>query len=201
MFRQIVLVGNLGSDPEMRYTPAGVPVANFSLAVNKSWANAQGERQSKTTWFRITVWRKQAELASQFLKKGRRVLVVGEVEEANVWTDREGTPRSSLDVTAQFVKFMDSGHDEETAADERTLESQALWQTQAAMAASCELAPAPAISPETASPLDPLLPLSLSLLPQAATPSARARVRGIAISHFFKFKVSSSLDFFRGVAQ
>ena len=115
MYQQITLVGNLGSEPELRFTPSGVPVANFSLAVNKSWANAQGERQSKTTWFRITVWRKQAELASQFLKKGRRVLVVGEVEEAAVWTDREGTARASLDVTAQFVKFMDSSHDEEAA--------------------------------------------------------------------------------------
>jgi single-strand DNA-binding protein len=117
MFQQITLVGNLGSEVEMRFTPSGVPVANFSLAVNKNWANAQGERQTKTTWFRITVWRKQAELAAQFLKKGRRVLVVGEVEEASVWTDREGTPRASLDVTAQFVKFMDSSHDEDAVAD------------------------------------------------------------------------------------
>jgi single-strand DNA-binding protein len=117
MFQQITLLGNLGSDPEMRYTPGGVPVANFTLAVNKTWANAQGERQTKTTWFRITVWRKQAEVASQYLKKGRRVLVVGEVEEANVWTDRDGHPRATLEVTAQFVKFVDSsgeGHGEET---------------------------------------------------------------------------------------
>jgi single-strand DNA-binding protein len=89
-----------------------VPVANFTLAVNKAWTNAQGERQTKTTWFRITVWRKQAEVVAQYLKKGRRVLVVGEVEEANVWTDREGNPRATLEVTAQFVKFMDRGDDE-----------------------------------------------------------------------------------------
>jgi single-strand DNA-binding protein len=112
MFQQITLVGNLGSDPELRYLPSGVPVANFTLAVNKAWTNAQGERQQKTTWFRIAVWRKQAELVAQYLKKGRRVLVVGEVEEANVWTDRDGNPRASLEVTAQLVKFMDRGDDE-----------------------------------------------------------------------------------------
>jgi single-strand DNA-binding protein len=77
--------------------------------VNKAWTNQAGERQEKTTWFRITVWRKQAEVASQYLKKGRRVLVVGEVEEASAWTDRDGNPRATLEVTAQFVKFMDGG--------------------------------------------------------------------------------------------
>jgi single-strand DNA-binding protein len=118
MFQQITLVGNLGSDPEMRYTPSGVPVANFTLAVHKTWANAQGERQTKTTWFRVTVWRKQAEVVGQYLKKGRRVLVVGEVEEANVWTDREGHPRATLEVTAQFVKFMDSHGDAEEGSEE-----------------------------------------------------------------------------------
>lgn len=111
MFQQFVAIGNLGSEVELRYTPSGVPVANFSLAVNKTWTNSQGERQEKVTWFRIAVWRKQAETCAQFLKKGRRVLVVGEVEEANAWTDRDGHPRATLEVTAQFVKFLDSGGD------------------------------------------------------------------------------------------
>jgi single-strand DNA-binding protein len=109
MFQQLTLIGNLGTDVEMRFTPSGVPVASFTLAVNKAWTNQAGERQEKTTWFRITVWRKQAEVASQYLKKGRRVLVVGEVEEASAWTDRDGNPRATLEVTAQFVKFMDGG--------------------------------------------------------------------------------------------
>lgn len=111
MYQQITLVGNLGNDPEMRYTPGGVPVASFSLAVNKSWTTQDGQRQDKTTWFRITTWRKQAEIASQYLTKGRQVLVIGEVEEARAFVDRDGNNRASLEVTAQIIKFMGNRND------------------------------------------------------------------------------------------
>lgn len=111
MYQQITLVGNLGTDPEMRYTTSGVPVASFSLAVNKTWTNQEGQRQDKTTWFRVTTWRKQAEIVSQYLTKGRQVLVIGEVEDARPWTDRDGNMRASLEVTAQLVKFMGSRND------------------------------------------------------------------------------------------
>ncbi len=113
MYQQITLVGNLGQDPEMRYTPSGVPVTSFSVAVNKTWTNQEGQRQDKTTWFRVTTWRKQAEIVSQYLTKGSRVLVVGEVDEARPWTDRDGNNRASLEVTANQVRFM-SGRDENT---------------------------------------------------------------------------------------
>lgn len=106
MYQQITLVGNLGNDPEMRYTPSGVPVASFNLAVNKSWVNQEGQRQDKTLWFRVTAWRKQAETVSQYLTKGRQVLVIGEIEEARPWTDRDGNQRASLEVTAQTIKFL-----------------------------------------------------------------------------------------------
>lgn len=108
MYQQIILVGNLGADPEMRYTPSGVPVTSFSLAVNRSWTNQEGQKQDKTTWFRITCWRKQAEIVSQYLTKGRQVMVVGEVEEARPWTDRDGNQRASLEVTATTVRFIGS---------------------------------------------------------------------------------------------
>lgn len=114
MYQQITLVGNLGNDPEMRYTPSGVAVASFSLAVNKTWTNQEGQRQDKTTWFRVTTWRKQAEIVSQYLTKGRRVLVVGEIEEPRPWTDRDGNQRASLEVTAQIVKFL-GGRDDVSA--------------------------------------------------------------------------------------
>jgi single-strand DNA-binding protein len=120
MFQQILLVGNLGADPELRYTPQGTPVASFTLAVNRVWTDNQGERQEKTTWFRVTAWRKQAETCAEFLRKGRRVLVVGEMEEASTWTDRDGHPRASLEVTALTVKFLPSGRngsDENSAAE------------------------------------------------------------------------------------
>lgn len=106
MYQQITLIGNLGNDPEMRYTPSGVPVASFNLAVNRSWTGQDGQRQDKTTWFRISVWNKQAETVSQYLSKGRQVLVIGEVEEARAYTDRDGNARASLEVKAQSVRFL-----------------------------------------------------------------------------------------------
>lgn len=90
----------------MRYTPSGVPVASFNLATSRSWTGQDGQRQEKTTWFRVSVWNKQAEIVTQYLTKGRQVMVVGEVEEARVYTDREGNPRASLEVKAQSVRFL-----------------------------------------------------------------------------------------------
>ncbi len=106
MYQQITLIGNLGNDPEMRYTPSGVAVASFNLAVNRSWTGQDGQRQDKTTWFRVSVWNKQAETVSQYLSKGRQVLVIGEMEEARAYTDREGNSRASLEVKAQSVRFL-----------------------------------------------------------------------------------------------
>jgi len=106
MYQNAILIGSLGNDPELRFTPAGVPVASFSLAVNKTWTTDAG-KQSKTTWFRVTTWRKQAEIVGQYLHKGSKVMVVGEVEEARAFTDRDGKNRASLEVTASLVKFLD----------------------------------------------------------------------------------------------
>ena len=111
MFQQIILIGNLGRDPEMRYTPSGVPVTSFSLAVSRSWTGQDGQKQEKTTWFRVTAWRRQAEIVSQYLTKGSKVLVVGEIEEARTYVDKNGETRVSLEVTAQNVKFMSSRAD------------------------------------------------------------------------------------------
>ncbi len=108
MYQQIILVGNLGQDPEMRYTPSGVPVTSFSLAVNRVWTGQDGQRQEKTTWFRVTAWQREAELASQYLSKGRQVLVIGEMEEARPWTDRDGNRRASLEVRARTIRFIGS---------------------------------------------------------------------------------------------
>lgn len=108
MFQAITLVGNIGSDVEMRYTPSGVPVSSFSLAVNKSWNDQEGNRQQKTTWFRVTAWRKLAEITAEHLTKGRQVLVAGEMQEAHAWSDKEGNPRASLEVTAQTIRFLGS---------------------------------------------------------------------------------------------
>ena len=99
MYQKTVVVGHLGKDPEMRYTPSGVPVTSFNVATSRKWTNANGEQQEKTTWFRVTCWRKTAELAAQYLQKGRLVLVEGDIE-ASAWTDKEGNARASLELTA-----------------------------------------------------------------------------------------------------
>jgi|BarGraIncu01122A_1022018.scaffolds.fasta_scaffold73121_2 single-strand DNA-binding protein len=107
MYQKTVVIGHLGKDPEMRYTPSGVPVTSFSLATSRRWTNANGEPQEKTTWFRVTCWRKMAESAAQYLQKGKLVLVEGEVE-ATAYTDREGNPRASLELTANNWRFIGS---------------------------------------------------------------------------------------------
>jgi single-strand DNA-binding protein len=105
MYQKTIIVGNLGKDPEMRYTPAGLPVASFSVAVSRRWTNRDGAPQEKTTWFRVTCWRKLAELTAEYLKKGSRVLVEGDVD-ASAYTDREGNARASLELTATNVRFL-----------------------------------------------------------------------------------------------
>lgn len=116
MYQQWMGIGNLGNDPEMRYTPAGTAVCSFRLAVNRTWTDNDGNKKDKTTWFRITTWKKQAEIANQYLKKGSRVLVVGEIEEPNVYTNKAGEPAASLEVTAQTIKFLSVQSDEERVA-------------------------------------------------------------------------------------
>lgn len=105
MYQKTIVVGHLGRDPEMRYTPSGVPVTSFSVATTRKWTNPSGEPQEKTTWFRVTAWRKLAETCAQYLTKGRLVLVEGEID-ASSWTDKEGNPRASLELTASNVRFV-----------------------------------------------------------------------------------------------
>ncbi len=116
MYQKTVIVGNLGNDPEMRYTPSGVPVTSFSVAVNKRWTDQNGDLQEKTTWFRVTAWRKLAEQCAQYLHKGRLVLVEGDID-ASAWTGQDGQPRATLELTARVVRFLGS-RGETTLADE-----------------------------------------------------------------------------------
>jgi single-strand DNA-binding protein len=106
MFQQFTAIGNLGNEPEMKYLPNGVPVTSFSLAINKSWVDANGQKQEKTLWVRVSAWRKLAEVAAQYLHKGSKILIVGELEPARAYIDREGNPRASLEVTANTIKFL-----------------------------------------------------------------------------------------------
>ena len=107
-FNKIIIVGNLGRDPELRYTPQGVAVCNFSLATNEKKRDKSGELQDVTTWFRVTLWRNQAENAAKYLTKGSPVYVEGRlgVEE---WTDRDGNSRHTLEVQGTEMHFISAG--------------------------------------------------------------------------------------------
>ncbi len=115
MYQKVVIVGNLGTDPEMRYMPDGTAVTNFSVATNRKWTNrSTGEPTDETTWFRISVWGQQAETANQYLSKGRQVLVEGRLKPdpqtggPRVWTGQDGSMRASFELTANVVKFIGS---------------------------------------------------------------------------------------------
>ena len=105
-FNKIVVVGNLGRDPELRFTPQGTAVCSFSMASNERRKDKSGEFQDVTTWFRVTVWGKQAETVSKYLTKGRSAYVEGRLH-VEEWTDRDGKPRQSLEVNASEVQFLD----------------------------------------------------------------------------------------------
>lgn len=105
MFQQMIIVGNLGRDPEMRYTQSGVPVTNFSVATTEHWTDSNGAPQERTTWFKTTAWNKLAENCAEFLHKGSKVMVVGRIA-ASAWKNQEGEPQATLELTASTVKFL-----------------------------------------------------------------------------------------------
>lgn len=112
---EIEIIGNVGKPAEMRYTPTGVPVTSFSVAVNKTWTDDSGQKREKVKWFRVTCWRKLAEVTAQYVTKGMQVFVKGEID-ASAFTDREGQNRAALELTATTVKFLGGGQRDSTDA-------------------------------------------------------------------------------------
>ena len=104
-FNKIILVGNLGRDPELRYTPQGTAVCNFSMATNEKKRDKSGELHDVTTLFRVTLWRQQAENAAKYLTKGSQVYVEGRLA-LEEWTDRDGNVRQTLDVQGTEMHFI-----------------------------------------------------------------------------------------------
>lgn len=100
-----ILIGNLGRDPELRYTKDGRPVANFTLATNERWRDKEGNNQERTEWHRVVVWDKTAENCAQYLQKGRSVYVEGRLQTRD-WEDKEGNKRQTTEVVAQQVTFL-----------------------------------------------------------------------------------------------
>ncbi|MFH1446373.1 MAG: single-stranded DNA-binding protein [Chloroflexota bacterium] len=112
MYHKIIIVGNLGRDPEMRYSPSGQAVTNFSVASNRQYKGNDGQQVKQTIWFRISVWGNQAEACNQYLKKGSKVLVEGrmnpdsETGSPSVFERKDGSHGASYEVTAQTVRFL-----------------------------------------------------------------------------------------------
>ena len=115
-FNKVILVGNLGRDPELRYTPQGTPVCSFSMATNERRKDKTGEMQDQVTWFRVTLWGRQAETASQYLTKGKPVYIEGRLR-VEEWTDRDGKPRHTLEVHGTEMQFIGGGRGEEPPAE------------------------------------------------------------------------------------
>ena len=102
---KVILLGNLGRDPEVRFTQGGTPVANFTMATTDRWSDPSGEKKEKTEWHRIVVWGKQAEIAGEYLKKGRPVFIEGSLQ-TREWTDRDGNKRYTTEVRAQRLQLL-----------------------------------------------------------------------------------------------
>ena len=112
MYQKVTIVGNLGRDPELRYLPNGTPTVNLSVATNNTYTNQKGEQVKETTWWRVSVFGKQAEACSQYLTKGRQVLVEGRLRPdpntggPRIYTRQDGTNGASFDLTAMTVRFI-----------------------------------------------------------------------------------------------
>ncbi len=112
MYQKIIIIGNLGRDPEMRYTPSGQAVTNFSVATNRQYTASDGQQVKETIWFRVSAWGRQAETCNQYLQRGSKVLVEGRVTAdpssggPRIWTRQDGTPAASYEITAGTVRFL-----------------------------------------------------------------------------------------------
>lgn len=102
---KVLLIGRLGSNPDVRYTPSGAAVANFSVATNESWTDKGGQKQERTEWHRVVVWGKLASLCGEYLAKGRQVYIEGRLQ-TRQWQDKEGQTKYTTEVIATAVQFL-----------------------------------------------------------------------------------------------
>jgi single-strand DNA-binding protein len=114
MYQSLTIAGNVGKDPEMRYTPSGQAVTSFSVATNRQYTASSGEQVKETIWFRVSAWGKTAEICNQYVKKGMKVLVEGRLTAdkntggPRIWSRQDGTAGASFEVTANTVRFLSS---------------------------------------------------------------------------------------------
>ena len=113
---KVILVGNLGDDPEVKHTPSGVQVANFSLATSESWTDKNGERQERAEWHRLVLWRKLAEIAGQYLKKGNKIYIEGKLQTRS-WEDNNGQKRYMTEVIVDNLEMLGGDRAGESRTD------------------------------------------------------------------------------------
>ena len=116
---KVMIIGHLGRDPEMRYTPSGRPVTTFSVATNRSWTTSDGESHSETEWFNIVAWSKLAEICNQYLRKGQQVYIDGRLH-SREWEDSNKTKRTSVEIVANEMIMLSERRSEQETADEST---------------------------------------------------------------------------------
>lgn len=115
---RVTLIGNLGRDPELRYTQSGQAVCNFSIATSERWQDKSGDAQERTEWHRIVVWGKSAEACAQYLAKGRPVYIEGKLQTRD-WEDKQGNKRQSTEINALSVQFLGGKQDPGTPAEQQ----------------------------------------------------------------------------------
>lgn len=124
MYQKLIIAGNLGGDPEMRYTPSGQAVTNFSVATNRKWTSKDGQQQEETVWFRVAAWGRLAEVCNQYLNTGSKVLCEGrlavdkETGGPRVWQAAYGSHRASFEMTVSEIKFLSSSKGESGGRDQ-----------------------------------------------------------------------------------
>lgn len=104
---KVIIVGNLGKDPELRHTPTGQAVCNFSVATSEAWTDKGGQKQERTEWHRVVVWGKLGELCAKYLQKGRQVYLEGKLQ-TRAWDDKDGQKRYTTEVVGNTVQFLGS---------------------------------------------------------------------------------------------
>ncbi|MBN1850344.1 MAG: single-stranded DNA-binding protein [Deltaproteobacteria bacterium] len=104
---KVILIGNLGTDPEVRYTPSGTAVANFNVATNEQWTNKDGEKGERTEWHKIVAWGRLGEICGEYLRKGKQVFIEGRIQTRS-WEDRDGNKRYTTEIVAQAMQMLGS---------------------------------------------------------------------------------------------
>lgn len=120
---KVMVIGHLGKDPEMRYTPSGRPVTTFTVAVSRSWNSADGERHSETEWFNIVAWGNLAEICKQYLSKGQQVYVEGRLQTRH-WDDKEGQKHTSVEIVANEMMMLGDRREANHAPEEQIAPSE-----------------------------------------------------------------------------